>query len=214
MSRLIVQEFVTIDGLAAGPEGEVDFIPAATQGDSGVAENQMQFIDTIDTIVLGRGTYEMFAGYWPTATGDDKPFADKINATPKLVFSGTLERAPWGSYEDATISQGRAARRDFGCARGTARTSWSGEAFRSSARSRKPGSSTSTSSGCCPSSSAAGRPLFADGVGSIDMELFEAQPTEGGATLLRYRPRSISRRVSSRSTVARLRGDQSERRKR
>jgi hypothetical protein len=35
----------------------------------------MRFIDTIDTIVLGRATYEMFAGDWPTATGDDKLFA-------------------------------------------------------------------------------------------------------------------------------------------
>jgi hypothetical protein len=49
MRRLIVQEFVSIDGLAAGQEGEVDFIPAATAGDSRVAENQMRFIDTVDT---------------------------------------------------------------------------------------------------------------------------------------------------------------------
>ena len=64
----------------------------------------MRFIDTVDTIVLGRVTYEMFAGYWPTATGDDKPFADKINAMAKLVFSRTLGRAPWGSFDDALIS--------------------------------------------------------------------------------------------------------------
>ena len=105
MRRLIVQEFVTIDGLASGPEGEVDFIPATIQGDSGVVENQMRFIDTVDTIVLGRATYEMFAGYWPTATGDDKPFADRINATPKLVFSKTLDSAPWGAFEEATVSR-------------------------------------------------------------------------------------------------------------
>lgn len=105
MRRLIAQEFVTLDGLAAGPQGEVDFIPAATAGDAKVAENQMRFIDTIDTIVLGCTTYEMFAGYWPTATGEDKPFADKLNATPKIVFSKTLNRAPWGSWDEATISR-------------------------------------------------------------------------------------------------------------
>jgi dihydrofolate reductase len=80
MRRLIVQEFVTLDGRAAGPNGETDFIPMATEGDGRVAETQMRFIDRIDTIVLGRVTYQMFAGYWPTATGDDKPFADKLNA--------------------------------------------------------------------------------------------------------------------------------------
>jgi dihydrofolate reductase len=68
MRRLIVQEFVSVDGFAAGPDGDIGFIPEATEGDDGVAENQMRFIDTVDTIVLGRVTYEMFAGYWPTAT--------------------------------------------------------------------------------------------------------------------------------------------------
>lgn len=104
MRRLIVQEFVSVDGFAAGPGGDIGFIPEATDGDDGVAENQMRFIDTVDTIMLGRVTYEMFAGYWPTATGDDKPFADKINAMAKLVFSRTLDRAPWGSFDDALIS--------------------------------------------------------------------------------------------------------------
>ena len=36
--------------------------------------------------------------------GDDKPFADKLNAIPKIVFSKTLDRAPWGSWDEATIS--------------------------------------------------------------------------------------------------------------
>jgi dihydrofolate reductase len=104
MRRLVVQEFVSVDGFAAGPGGDIGFIPEATEGDDGVAENQMRFVDTVDTIVLGRVTYEMFAGYWPTATGDDKPFADKLNALAKLVFSKTLDRAPWGSFDDALIS--------------------------------------------------------------------------------------------------------------
>ena len=57
----------------------------------------MEFLDSIDTILLGRVTYEMFAGHWPKVTsGADKPFADKLNAIPKVVFSRTLDRAPWG----------------------------------------------------------------------------------------------------------------------
>jgi dihydrofolate reductase len=54
----------------------------------------MRFIDSIDTMVLGRVNYEMFASYWPTATGDDKPFADKLNALDKIVFSKTPTRGP------------------------------------------------------------------------------------------------------------------------
>ena len=51
MRRVIVQEFVTIDGLAAGPNGEVDFIPASTEGDSGAAEYQLWLLP----VVLGGG---------------------------------------------------------------------------------------------------------------------------------------------------------------
>ena len=54
MRRLIVQEFVTLDGLAAGPRGETDFIPAAVVGDARFADSQMRFIDSVDTMVLGR----------------------------------------------------------------------------------------------------------------------------------------------------------------
>ena len=104
MRKVILQEFVTLDGLAAGPNDSVDFVPASTRGDHTFGREQLAFIDTIDTILLGRVTYQMFAGYWPQVTeGDDKPFADKLNAIPKVVFSKTLDRAPWGTWNDARI---------------------------------------------------------------------------------------------------------------
>ena len=110
MKNVILQEFVSIDGLAAGPNGSVDFVPAATSGDQSFGQRQIAFMDSIDTILLGRVTYKMFAGYWPNVTsGDDKPFADKINAIPKVVFSNTLQRAPWGTWDDARIVKGNAA---------------------------------------------------------------------------------------------------------
>jgi dihydrofolate reductase len=104
MRKVILQDFVTLDGLAAGPDGSVDFIPAATQGDQSFGRQQLSFIDSIDTILLGRVTYEMFASYWPEVTsGEDKPFADKLNAIPKIVFSKTLDAAPWGKWDAAKV---------------------------------------------------------------------------------------------------------------
>lgn len=86
MRNVILQEFVSLDGLAAGPNDSVDFIPAATRGDRSFGQQQFSLIDSIDTILLGRVTYRMFAEYWPKVTeGDDKPFADKLNAIPKIV---------------------------------------------------------------------------------------------------------------------------------
>lgn len=109
MRKVILQEFVTIDGLAAGPNAGVDFIPESTTGDQSLERRQQGFLNTIDTIVLGRVTYQMFADYWPQATNDTDPIADQLNATPKFVLSRTLDRAPWGQWPEAKVVKADAA---------------------------------------------------------------------------------------------------------
>jgi hypothetical protein len=59
MRKVILQEFVSIDGFVAGPNDSVDFIPASTQGDSSFGREQIALMDTIDTVLLGRVTYGM-----------------------------------------------------------------------------------------------------------------------------------------------------------
>lgn len=104
MRKVVLQEFVSIDGMAAGPNDTVDFIPASTQGDSSFGREQTVLVDTVDTLLLGRVTYEMFAGYWPNVTeGAEKEFADKFNSLSKVVFSQSLERARWGTWEEGRI---------------------------------------------------------------------------------------------------------------
>ena len=184
-----MQEFVTLDGLAAGPSGETDFIPAATQGDSVVAKTQMRLMDTIDTIVLGRGTYELFAGYWPTATGEDKPFADKLNPIPKIVFSKTLARAPWGSWDDATISR-EDPREEIPRLRereGKDLVVWGSLTLVNSLAQARLVDEYQL--WLLPIVLGRGTPLFAEGVRSITMHLLEAKTSDKGATLLRYEPR-------------------------
>ena len=110
MRKVILQEWVTLNGLAAGPKDSVDFVPASTRGDRSFGQSQFAFLDTIDTILLGRVTYRMFVDYWPNVTeGEEKPFADKLNSTPKIVFSRTLDRAPWGTWDEARIIRNSAA---------------------------------------------------------------------------------------------------------
>lgn len=104
MRRLILNEFVSLDGMGAGLNGSVDFIPAATRGDESFGREQLAFLETVDTIVMGRITYQMFVSYWPMVTdGPEKSFADKLNAMKKAVFSRTLDHAPWGEWEAAHI---------------------------------------------------------------------------------------------------------------
>lgn len=110
MRKVLVQEFVSLDGLASGPKDSVNFVPASMQGDKRFALEQLALMDRVDALLLGRKTYSMFAGYWPNVPeGDEKEFADKINATLKIVFSKTLERAPWGNWTEGRIVRGSAA---------------------------------------------------------------------------------------------------------
>jgi dihydrofolate reductase len=110
LRKLVLQEFISLDGLAAGPNDSVDFIPASTQGDAAFGREQVALMDTVDTLMLGRRTYEMFAGFWPNVTaGPEKEFADRWNALQKVVFSKSLQRAPWGSWGEGTIVRGDVA---------------------------------------------------------------------------------------------------------
>ena len=77
--------------------------------DSEAARDQLDFVSGIDTILLGADTYRMFIGYWPEQTVETELIADALNSTPKVVFSGTLESAPWGRWDDARIVRGSAS---------------------------------------------------------------------------------------------------------
>jgi dihydrofolate reductase len=113
MRKVVVQQFVTLDGFAAGPNGELDFVTetgaAADPTYGPFVESQLAFIESLDTILLGAVTYRMFAEYWPEQTTETQRIADALNATPKVVFSSTLESAPWGSWEPARVVAGSAA---------------------------------------------------------------------------------------------------------
>jgi dihydrofolate reductase len=69
MRRLILEEWLSLDGYAVDKEGTLDFFPAS-EADQFSDRDQLEFLDSVDTILLGRRTYELFVDYWPTATTD------------------------------------------------------------------------------------------------------------------------------------------------
>jgi dihydrofolate reductase len=80
--------FLSLDGVAEAPnewQGDV------WDGIMGDAMNAM--LDKQDAMLLGRVTYQEWAGYWPTST--DEPFATYINTIPKYVVSTTLDKVDW-----------------------------------------------------------------------------------------------------------------------
>jgi dihydrofolate reductase len=97
MRKVILEEWVTLDGYAADRDGNLDFFPSSDT-DKFSDRDQLAFLDTVDTILLGRKTYELFVDYWPTATADKEIIADRLNELPKIVFSNTLTEAPWGTW--------------------------------------------------------------------------------------------------------------------
>lgn len=107
MRKLILEEWVSLDGYVADRNGEPDFFTHLTPEQNTYSDaDQLRFMEAVDTVLLGRKTYELFADFWPTATTDKEAIADKLNETKKIVFSNTLKKAPWGKWPEAEIMAG------------------------------------------------------------------------------------------------------------
>ena len=107
MRKLILEEWVSLDGYAEDKDGKLDFFPD-TEANKFSDEDQLKFLESVDTILLGRKTYEIFVDFWPTEKSENEIIADRLNEIPKIVLSNTLDKAPWGKWPDAEIVSGDA----------------------------------------------------------------------------------------------------------
>ena len=97
MGKLVVTEFVSLDGVMQAPGGEDFKYPGwSFDFDRGEDGNQFKLQETLETdaLLIGRVTYESFAGAWPSREGE---FADKFNSMPKYVVSSTLDDPEWNN---------------------------------------------------------------------------------------------------------------------
>jgi dihydrofolate reductase len=98
MGRIVVTEYISVDGVVEAPSGTEDFervgwtddFARGPEGDGFKVEETM----ASDALLLGRGTYDGFAPVWPHVEGE---FADKFNTMPKYVVSSTLENPEWNN---------------------------------------------------------------------------------------------------------------------
>lgn len=99
MRKIIVTEFMTLDGVIEAPGG--DETPHPHGGwqfkyDSAEAgKYKTDELSSVDALLLGKTTYETFAGYWPSQAGEE--FAKPINQMPKYVVSKSLQTADWNN---------------------------------------------------------------------------------------------------------------------
>jgi dihydrofolate reductase len=100
MRRVVVSEFVTLDGVMEDPGGaeKLEGGGWAFRFDRGTKGDEFKLAELMDAeaLLLGRTTYEGFAAAWPSIT-DEVGFAAKMNAMPKYVVSSTLEDPAWSN---------------------------------------------------------------------------------------------------------------------
>ena len=107
MGKLIVQQVTTLDGYADNDDGGSSYF-GEYPGWEEVDRDMQPWLDTIDRILLGANTYRLFVDFWPTPLSADEILAARINAMPKTVISSTLDAAPWGDFDPATVERGDA----------------------------------------------------------------------------------------------------------
>ncbi len=95
MRKLFVSNLVTLDGYFEGPNRDISWHNV----DAEFNEYAIDMLNSVDTLLFGRVTYELMAGFWPTpyAIKTDPIVAGKMNSLAKIVFSRTLSKAEWNN---------------------------------------------------------------------------------------------------------------------
>jgi dihydrofolate reductase len=105
VGKIMVHEFITLDGVIESPTWSMDY-----PFDPKMGEAISRLMGSGAALLLGRRTFEMFAQAWPGRTAEDDPGAPFMNESPKYVVSATLQSAEWnnstilGPYDKQAIA--------------------------------------------------------------------------------------------------------------
>jgi dihydrofolate reductase len=186
MRKVVVSEFVSLDGVMEDPGGAEAFEHGgwtrAYWGDE-IGKVKYEELFAADALLLGRVTYEGFAKAWPSVK-DEQGFADRMNGLPKYVVSQTLGEVAWnnswllkGDLAQEVTALKRQEGKDilvFGSA----------QLVRELHRLELIDEYTLL---VYPLTLGSGKQLFGDGI-KQSLELIEARPVGAGVVLSRYRP--------------------------
>jgi dihydrofolate reductase len=184
MRKLIVQQWVTVDNIAAEEDGGLSFVTAQPGGempDNDFKASVMAFIDTVDTMIIGANTYAMSKDYWPHAT-DQGEYGEKFNNLTKFVASTNLKEAPWGDFSPATVTPDPVATvQKLKQQDGKDIMLWGSLTLMKAMF--EANAVDEVQMRVCPTSRGKGARLFTD---QRDLQLLEATPFENGVVWLRY----------------------------
>lgn len=190
MGRIVVTEYISVDGVVEAPSGTEDFervgwIDDFTRGPEG---DEFKLDETMrsDALLLGRVTYDAFASVWPQVEGE---FADKFNTMPKYVVSSTLENPEW---HNTTVLRGEDVSEEVG----GLKARYDGDIV---VHGSPQLAQTLLESGLVdelrlmvyPVVVGAGKRLFAETSGTKRLQLAEAKTVGDGIHILVYRPGDV-----------------------
>jgi dihydrofolate reductase len=186
--RLVVQQWVTVDNIAAEEDGGLSFVsgePFSATTDKAFKASVMGLIDSVDTMILGANTYAQSKDSWPYAD-DQGEYGEKLNNLTKFVASSKLDDAPWGDYPAATVTRGAAATiRALKAQSGKDIWLWGSLTLMRSLLDA--GVVDEVRMLVCPASRGKGTRIFED---RQELKLLEATPFENGVILMRYEIKS------------------------
>ena len=155
--------------------------PFAVSSDEDFKASAMEFIDSVDTMIIGANTYAMARDYWPTAS-DQGAYGEKLNRLTKVVASTTLPDAPWGTFPAATITQDAVSTVQE-LKRRSGKDIWLWGSLMVMRSMFAADLVDEVQLRVCPTSRGKGSTVFDD---RRDMRLVEATPFANGIVLLRY----------------------------
>ena len=189
MRKLILEEWMSLDGYVTDKNNQLNFFTDLTPEQNTFSDNdQLKFLETVDTILLGRKTYELFVDFWPSATTDKEVIADKLNETKKIVFSNTFTKAPWGQWAEAEIisDDSIAAIRELKLQNGKNLVLWGSISLAQSLM--KENLIDEYHIQLCPVLTGGGRSLFSQEMNFSKLSLLEVRQYNTGVMFLNYQP--------------------------
>jgi dihydrofolate reductase len=190
MRRIISMIHLSLDGMAAGPNDELDWISY----DSDLEAYAHALHDQTDAVIWGRRTYEGMAGYWltvpgnPDSTPPEREHARWLDSVTKIVVSRTLDRVEWGAAQNTVLIKDNIAEQINAFKQQPGKDIW----FLGSTNLMQTFMQLDLIDeyrfNINPSVLGQGKPLFANITRQIPLKLLESRSLNSGVVLLRYEP--------------------------
>jgi len=180
MRKVIMWDMVTLDGYFEGPGRDINWFVFDDELEQYILESQLE----ADTLLFGRVTYEMMAGYWPSAEGK---IAEFMNSVPKVVFSRTLTSVDWNN---ARLVRDDAATEVAALKQHQGRDIFVFGSANFAATLIENNLVDEYRIGVNPLLLGRGIPLFKEGIPGASLGLVRTLPLRSGVVILHYQPRA------------------------